>query len=145
MLITPEAFDAIVAAIKSRAKAADASDRRKAPREATVGQAIIIPCGPRPKRVAAIVEVHDISPDGLGFVHSESLKVGEEFILYLSSASEPKAILCTVMRWNPRGDRLFAIGATFTRNLRIGASSNVGVDQRVLDDIEERLAAVSRS
>src|SRR5438874_12176736 len=114
MLISPEVFDAVVAAIRRQAKVADVSERRKTPREPVVGQAIIIPCGPRPKRIASIVEVRDISPDGLGIVHTEPLNVGENFILYLSSTTEPKAILCTVTRWNPLGQRFFAIGAAFS-------------------------------
>jgi len=147
MLLSPEVFNAIVAAIKDQTRSApptDASDRRKTQRESIVGEAIVIPCGSRPKGVAAIVQVRDISPDGLGFVHSEPLKVGEKFILYLSSMSEPKAILCTVTRWNPVGERFFSIGATYTRGLRLGPGAKTGVDQNVLDELEGRLAAAMR-
>src|SRR5438105_5567768 len=101
MLLSPEMFNAIVAAIKGQAKSPDPSERRKSARESVQGQAIIIPCGRRTKRTASIVQVRDISPDGLGIIHNEMLKVGENFILYLSSVTEPKAIVCSVTRWNP--------------------------------------------
>lgn len=141
MLISPEVFSAIVAAIKSQPKSTDLSERRKSAREPVVGEAVIIPCSGKKKPSASIVEVRDISPEGLGIVHSQALKVGEEFILYLASMTEPKAILCTVIRWNPLGQRDFAIGATFTRTLRIVAATADSVDRHVVQQIEERLAA----
>src|ERR1051325_10657309 len=110
MLISPEELSAIVAAIKSQPKSGDLSERRLSRRETIVGQAVIIPCSGGSKRTAAIVEVRDISPEGLGIICSQPMKVGEKFILYLSSMTEPKAILCTVARWNPVGQPYFVIG-----------------------------------
>jgi hypothetical protein len=71
------------------------------------------------------VRVRDLSIRGVGFECEERFRVEEEFALRLTRADgSPVWIQCVVGRWTPISDRLFAIGAKFTKLLSNSQSND---------------------
>ena len=63
-----------------------------------------------------LVVLRDISPSGIGFIHSEAMKAGDQIIAWLPRPdAEPAKVHCVVTRWHPLGEELFVIGAMFDR------------------------------
>lgn len=71
------------------------------------------------------VKVRDLSIRGVGFECSETFRVEEEFALRLTRPDgSPVWIQCVVGRWTPISERLFAIGAKFTKLLSNSKSTD---------------------
>jgi hypothetical protein len=91
------------------------SDKRRAHRVPVNNRVTIIPdiTGENPQAVG--VELRDISPRGIGFLHSRALPSGGQFVLELpQTAGEPVRMLCSVVHSKPTNEGPFAVGAEFT-------------------------------
>ena len=119
MKLSVESFQSIVAFIGSGDETA--GDRRKRPRmDISSGVASIrIQRSGQPEEEAKVI-VRDVSPEGIGILHTQPLRMGDKFVLRLfSDNGKPRDILCTVMRWRPEGEKHFSIGAMFTQEINV--------------------------
>jgi hypothetical protein len=128
MNLSAEAFQSIVDSIRSDGKTDGGDERRVSPRAGFRGRINIIRCQTGKSGKLLQVMVRDVSSTGVGILHTEAIKTGEQFIVCLNSSQDAKtkAILCTVVRWQPLDDRLFAVGATFDRELATAGQSAGG-------------------
>jgi hypothetical protein len=145
MVLTAERFQATVDAAKAAARV---GHRRQSPRISVEARATIIPCSPGSERRQVGVSVRDISADGIGFLHHQSIGSGQPFILVLPSATgtRARAILCTAAWWQPVAEGSFAVGAKFGRELgasRRGRAIAEEDPNEHLRSLESRLAGVS--
>jgi hypothetical protein len=112
--ISAEMFESIIKSVRGDGH----DEKRKHPRVGLSGRMIIIPLPPAKNRNPASVTVRDLSAGGIGIVHSEALREGQQFNLVLKSEKTAKTtlILCTV-RWSrSAGSDLYAIGARFEKS-----------------------------
>ena len=93
----------------------DAADRRRSPRIKQRGKFDIRPIlcdgiGP-----ATTLVLQDISTGGLGALHSQPLRVGEQFQIPLTreAGDEPLSLICTVVRCEKMDEDLYGIGFEF--------------------------------
>ena len=111
MNISTEMFEAIIRSIRG-----DGHDaKRKYPRVGFSGRMTIVPLPPAKNRKPVLVVVRDLSAGGIGILHTEAFKAGQQFTLYMKSQNTGKTstILCTV-RWSRSvGSNLHEIGAQF--------------------------------
>jgi hypothetical protein len=114
MQMSAELFQSIVQSIRSDDQPMD--EKRAVPRTGFAGKAQFIPPGDT-RRVHAAVR--DLSVQGIGLLHTQPMKCGQEFILALSDPTSDgqRGVVCTVARWQPISDKLFLIGARFTRTV----------------------------
>jgi hypothetical protein len=62
-----------------------------------------------------IATVVDLSPRGVGLLHREKLRRGQQFVLQLTRPRGiPAMMLCSVMHCRQHGKGIFKIGAEFT-------------------------------
>jgi hypothetical protein len=67
------------------------------------------------------VQVRDISPDGIGLLRSQPMRLDEPFIACLPcDDGSTTAVLAQVAYWEPLAERLFSIGCKFDRILTSG-------------------------
>ena len=93
----------------------DAADRRRSPRIKQRGKfdvRAILPDGVAAPMTLALV---DISTGGLGALHSQPLRVGEQFQIPLTreAGDEPLSLICTVVRCEKMDEDLYGIGFEF--------------------------------
>lgn len=75
------------------------------------------------------VEVRDLSPGGVGFMHTRKMSLDEQFVVLLpSSAGTPVAVLCSVAYWQQVAAESYVVGARFTRVLRQGGTAPEALD-----------------
>jgi hypothetical protein len=112
MDMSAELFQSIVQSVRSDAPS-DAQEKRGAPRATVSGKVSIIPPGESAPIEAVL---RDLSVQGIGLIHTRSIKCGQEFTLVLADPADggERGVICTVARWQPISDRLFLIGAKFT-------------------------------
>src|SRR5690348_13669081 len=109
MALTAEQFIEIVSAADKPADGADAPDARRASRICIRANATIIPLSEGSQPNAISVQVRDLSPAGIGFLHEQKLKLDEQFALVLPRNNDtPSVILCAVAFWQPLARDLFA-------------------------------------
>lgn len=113
MHISAEMFESIIRGIRG-----DGGDeKRKHPRVGLSGRITIAPLPPAKNQKPTTVAVRDLSPGGIGILHSQAFRPGEQFnlILKYDKSETTKTILCTV-RWSRSvGSDLYAIGAQFEK------------------------------
>ena len=98
-------------------------DKRRAARLATANRASIVPYVQGDAATATGIEVRDLSPRGIRFLHSVRLARGSQFVLQLpQQTGEPVRILCTVAYCRATAEGPIAVGAEFTCVLRPGRS-----------------------
>ncbi|MGH7179949.1 MAG: PilZ domain-containing protein [Tepidisphaeraceae bacterium] len=119
MNLSAETFQSIIESIRSDQSEEFDAEKRTQPRVGLRGRVTIIPCFPGRSGKPVIAMVRDISVSGLCILHDQPIKAGQQFIVCLTDAQArtTRAILCTSVRWQPLDERLFAIGATYTREL----------------------------
>jgi hypothetical protein len=84
--------------------------------------------GPHAKAMA--VKVRDLSIRGVCVECPESFHVQEEFALRLTRVDgSPVWIQCSCARWSPISERLFAVGAKFTKMLTSSKSGDAPEQQ----------------
>jgi hypothetical protein len=99
-------------------------DQRRSPRVGLRAQGTIIPLCESSQPTAISIEVRDLSPLGIGFLHERKMSLDEKFALVLPRTGDtPSVVLCAVAFWQPLARDLFAIGARFTRILRDGGET----------------------
>lgn len=111
-------------------------EKRRATRVSHRGRASIA-LGDDPRsEVSTTVVIKDLSPRGVGIVHSQRLRRGSNFVLRLSrdEGQAPIAILCTVAHCRQVEKSLFTIGAEFT--CVIGDGQLPSAPGRAADDLE---------
>lgn len=132
MALSAEQFIEILAAANipaDNAESADGSDIRRTARTSIRTNATIIPLSEGSQPNAVSVQVRDLSPAGIGFLHEQKLKLDEQFALVLPRTNDtPSVVLCAVAFWQPLARDLFAIGARFTRVLRDGGDTPLPLD-----------------
>ena len=72
------------------------------------------------------VHVRNLSPGGVGFLHSTKVSLDAQFVALLPHGGDSVAVLCQVAYYQPLGERLFAVGAKFVRVLRQPAGETAG-------------------
>jgi len=134
MHMSAELFQSIVQSIQSDDQ--PTGDKRGSARSAFSGKVEFVPPGGS-SRVQ--VAVRDLSVQGIGLLHSQPLKCGEEFTIALADPTSDgqRGVVCTVVRWQPISDTQFVIGARFTRTVThlagpAGASDHVAQLQKRL-------------
>jgi len=121
MDLSAEQFIEILSAGNPAESTQDAQDMRRSPRTGLRTSATIIPLSEGSHPTAISVQVRDLSPAGIGFLHAQKMKLDEQFALILSRRDDtPSVVLCAVAFWQPLARDLFATGARFTRILRDG-------------------------
>lgn len=124
MDLSVEQFIQIVTSLKAEGKDPAAQDQRRAPRQGLRARATIIPLCESSHPTALCVQVRDLSPAGVGFLHDKKMALDEQFALVLPRAGDnPSVVLCSVAFWQPLARDLYAIGARFTRILRDGGET----------------------
>ena len=103
---------------------ADAADRRSSPRIRQRGKFEIRPILSDGIGPSATLVLQAISTGGLGALHSQPLRVGEQFQIPLTreAGDEPLSLVCTVVRCEKMDENLYGIGFEFN-------SSVAAVDQ----------------
>jgi hypothetical protein len=120
MELSADQFIKIVTSTTPDAKDAEA-DQRRSPRFGLRAQATIIPLCETSHPTAITIQVRDLSPAGIGFLHERKMSLDEQFALVLPRTGDtPSVVLCSVAFWQPLAGDLYAIGARFTRILRDG-------------------------
>ena len=106
-------FEAITKTIRGDTR----GEKRKDPRVGLSGRMIIIPLPPAVNRKPVTVAVRDLSAGGIGILHNEAFKEGQQFNLLLKyeNNAETRLILCTVRRSQPVGADRYVIGASFEK------------------------------
>ena len=126
MQLSAKQFAEIVQRLE--ADAADPSfagdDKRRAHRVELKNRVTIVPYDDGQPRAGVGVELRDVSPRGLRFLHSQVMPLGSQFVLELPHASgEPMTILCTVAHSEPTSQGPFSTGAEFICVLESGGKS----------------------
>ena len=120
-------FEKLAAALNARngeaapasSHAPDATDSRRREQRLDVrARATIIPLTDSLAAAPFDVALRDLSAGGIGFLHSERIRLGEQFVVLLPGGRDSLAILCQVSHYQPLADRLYSVGAEFTRVLR---------------------------
>ena len=107
-----ELLDVTKVTDQQAAAAADASDRRRAPRIKRNKQVTILPCADGTIGSSLTVQLQDVSARGVGFTHTTAMRTGEQFIFRVPRKDTvPITLLYTVVRCVPRPDGTFTIGA----------------------------------
>jgi hypothetical protein len=96
----------------------DTKDRRAAGRVQITLEGAVLRLSKGMNAKPVVVKVRDLSIRGVGFECPETFHVEEEIALRLTRTDgSPVWIQCVVGRWTPISERLFAIGAKFTKLL----------------------------
>ena len=124
MLLADAQFEQITSALRGgRPAPADPSalvprQRRREPRVGVDGQITLIPISDSLQIAPFDVPVRDLSPGGIGFLHTRRMSLDEQFVVLLPEGRESVAVLCAVAHYQPLAESWFAIGARFVRVLR---------------------------
>jgi hypothetical protein len=116
-----------------------AIDQRRQPRAGIQSVATIIPLSETAHPSAISIQVRDLSPAGIGFLHEHKMSLDEQFALVLPRQGDtPSVILCSVAFWQPLQKNLFAMGARFRRVLRDGGEVGLPIEiQNTFADLAE--------
>lgn len=132
MLLSSDLFDqvssglsAAPAASSGAVESAGRQDQRQSVRLRGEGaEATVIPLTPSASGAISMpfrVQLRDISPGGVGFVHAGAVRLDQEFVILLpTSGSGPLAVMGQVAYWQPLGGALVGVGMKFSRVLRQG-------------------------
>jgi hypothetical protein len=90
------------------------AEQRREPREAVSRVIDVLPCGSRKTWKFLPVELTDCSLSGLGFVASEPMQPGEQFLAKLLLRGQVRMLIYTVRHCRPGSARSFAVGAEFS-------------------------------
>ena len=114
MQLSDALLASVVASLKGAAESGDASKRREN-RTALVGRAAIVPCSAQGGRKPTDVGVRDLSPSGIGILHTGGLAAGERFVLLLprGTSKDASGVLCSVANCRRVADGSFLIGAIY--------------------------------
>lgn len=101
-------------------------NRRRAPRIRRDGKLLVTPCAHGILGVPLTVRLKDLSASGIGFIYTESMPKGMQFVVQLPQPNgTPKSLLYTVVRNNACSSAgLFEIGAELSTVLRPERASN---------------------
>ena len=119
MQLSDALLASVVASLKAAGESGEASKRRE-DRTPLVGRAVIVPCGAHTGRKPTNVGVRDLSPSGIGIVHTSELQTGERFVLLLPRGASKVAsgVLCSVANCRRAAGGSFLIGATYIALVR---------------------------
>ena len=108
----------------SSTHAVDPIDRRRSPRIKQRGKFDIRPVLCDGVGAPVTLVLVDISTGGLGALHSQPLRVGDQFQIPLTreAGNEPLSLICTCVRCEKMDEELFSVGFEFN-------SSVAAVDQ----------------
>jgi len=108
----------------SSSSSVDPSDRRRSPRIRQRGKFDIRPILPDGVGAPVTLVLVDISTGGLGALHAQPLRVGDQFQIPLTreAGDEPLSLICTCVRCEKMDEELFSVGFEFN-------SSVAAVDQ----------------
>jgi hypothetical protein len=97
------------------AASSDVMDRRRSPRIRQRGKFDIRPILSDGVGPATTLVLQDISTGGLGALHSQPLRVGEQFQIPLTreAGDQPLSLVCTVVRCEKMDEDLYSIGFEF--------------------------------
>lgn len=101
-----------------------ADSRRGEPRVGVEARVTLIPITATLPAVPFSVPLRDLSAGGLGFLHTDKLALDTQFVALLPDGRDAMAVLCRVAYYQPLGEKLFAVGATFVRVLRQSAAAD---------------------
>jgi hypothetical protein len=117
MQLSAEEYESLIQSIKPYQKSC-AGERRQHARVGTGGsQVTIIPLSGNATPKPISVGVCDISQEGVGIVHNETMEVGRQFLLCLSYGSDvgtTRMIVCIVRRVEQTPEGEFRIGCEFS-------------------------------
>ncbi|HEV2295194.1 MAG TPA: HDOD domain-containing protein [Tepidisphaeraceae bacterium] len=95
------------------------SDRRRAPRIKRNKDVVILPCSDGVVKGTIPVRLQDVSARGVGFLHTEPMEKGSQFIFRVPRTDTvPITLLYTVVRCVPTADGKFTIGGSLECVLR---------------------------
>ena len=103
-------------AASSSPASSDAADRRRSPRIRQRGKFDIRPILSDGIGPATTLVLQDISTGGLGALHSQPLRVGEQFQIPLTreaAGDQPLSLVCTVVRCEKMDEDLYSVGFEF--------------------------------
>jgi hypothetical protein len=107
--------DACASASPSPSSLASAADRRRFPRIPHRAAFHVRPLLNDGVGVPIEVVLQDLSAAGMGVIHSQAMRVGDQYQVPLTreGAAEPLSLVCTVVRCERMDDELFSIGFEF--------------------------------
>ncbi len=133
MQLSDGLLEHIVASLDARASAGPTpvaveagqvtESRRREPRVGVAARITLIPITESLPAAPFTVPLRDLSAGGLGFLHTDRLGLDEQFVALLPDGRDAMAVLCRVAYYQPLGERLYAVGATFVRVLRQSAAA----------------------
>jgi hypothetical protein len=121
MNLSAELFEAITTTIRGDSR----DEKRMDPRVGLSGKVCIIPLATAVNAKPTMVNVRDLSAGGIGILHTEPFKGGQQFNLVLKyeKTGQSRMVLCTV-RWSRSvGSGLHEIGASFAKSKPAAAAS----------------------
>lgn len=95
-----------------------ASQRRREPRAQVDAKVTVIPLTDRFAPAPFQISIRDLSPGGIGFVHTDKVGLDEQFVVLLPEGRDSVAVLCQVAYYQPLAEKQYAVGARFVRVLR---------------------------
>ena len=112
MQLTADLYRDILASLRSDTKSNRNLEKRGAPRVGLRSRLTIIPAnGSAAQPVSAWVR--DLSANGIGIVHTESLPVGSQFTaMFAGRLNDTLTVVFTVVNCKELSKNLFSIGAT---------------------------------
>jgi hypothetical protein len=122
MELTAETYRDILRSLRSDPRSEKTMEKRTAPRVGLRSKLTITPEGGN----NAVTWCRDLSINGIGLVHSEGLKIGQQFIAILPNyGQESLTVVYTVVNCRQLSKQLYSIGARLERviDLKSGAQS----------------------
>ena len=92
--------------------------RRRGPRVDVRARVTVIPLTDSLATVPFDVTLRDLSPGGVGFLHTDRFGLDQQFVILLPDGRESVAVLCEVAYYQPVATDAYSIGARFVRVLR---------------------------
>jgi hypothetical protein len=110
----------VAAPAEGTAAASKDEPRRREPRVSVSARAraTVIPLSDTLAAAPFEVSVQDLSAGGIGFLHTDRIRLDEQFVVLLPGGGDSVAVLCQVAYYQPLPNRLYAVGAEFVRVLR---------------------------
>jgi hypothetical protein len=112
MQLTAEMYREILRSLRSDSHSSRNLEKRGAPRVGLRSKISVIHGG----RAPAITWCRDLSMNGIGLVHTESMPVGSQFTaMFPGHANDALAVIYTVVNCKELSKSLFSIGASLAR------------------------------
>ncbi|HEX8916300.1 MAG TPA: PilZ domain-containing protein [Humisphaera sp.] len=114
MNLSADQFSAVMKSLENPAPREE-TEKRRAPRVAHRARVPIVIEHGTPAERTTVVTVRDLSPRGIGLLHSDRLARGTPFMIRIDRKGGPAVcVLCTVAHCRLQPGGVYSVGAEFT-------------------------------